>query len=261
MFGASSGFAVLAEIEPATKPDLSGVRRQIAVLATVADAFLVPDNHLGRATVSSIAVAHEVAYMGGRVVACINGRDRNELGFDRDLLTAAAYGVDHLLLVGGDRPRGEVSGGMKVSSMVRAAKAAGEDSQRFPSFGGFTVGAAAQIGRPLVAWKREADFLLVQVSFEEIDRLVEWRQSINYSGAVLPAVLVLASAAMADRLCQGNFGIDIPSPVRERLLDEPDCGVEVAIDRVNEVRDCGAFDGVHMVAGNRYRQVAQAMLR
>jgi len=261
MFGADSGFVLLAEIEPATKPDLSGVRRQIAVLAPVADAFLVPDNHLGRATVSSIAGAHEVAYQGGRVVACINGRDRNELGFDRDLLTAAAYGVDHLLLVGGDRPPGDVSGGLKVSSMVRAAKAAGEDSGRFPSFGGFTVGVAAQMGRDLVAWKREADFLLVQVSFDEINRIVEWRRSIDYGGAVLPAVLVLASAAMADRLCQGNFGIDIPSLVRERLLDQPDCGIEIAMDRLNELRSCGAFDGVHLVAGSRYRQVAQALLR
>jgi 5,10-methylenetetrahydrofolate reductase len=132
MFGAPSDFAILAEIEPATKPDLSGVRRQIAVLTPVADAFLVPDNHLGRATVSSIAVAHEVAYMGGRVVACINGRDRNELGFDRDLLTAAAYGVDHLLLVGGDRPPGDANGGMKVSAMLRTARAARDDPRFRP---------------------------------------------------------------------------------------------------------------------------------
>ena len=42
--------------------------------------------------------------MGGRSIACLNARDRNLLGFRRDLLTAAAYGVDEFLFVYGDRP-------------------------------------------------------------------------------------------------------------------------------------------------------------
>ena len=43
------------EVEPATQPDLMLVRHQIGVLSKVASAFLIPDNHIGRATVSSIA--------------------------------------------------------------------------------------------------------------------------------------------------------------------------------------------------------------
>ena len=101
---AASRFELIAEIEPATRPDLTRVRHQVGVMAPVADAFLVPDNHLGRATVSSIAVAHEVAGMGAKAIACLNSRDRNRLGFRRDLLTAAAYGVDRLLCVFGDEP-------------------------------------------------------------------------------------------------------------------------------------------------------------
>ena len=95
---------VLCELEPATRPDLRHVRRQVALLDGVTDAYLVPDNHLGRATVSSIAVAGEVASLGGSSVACVNSRDRNLLGFRRDLLTAAAYGVDSFLFVRGDEP-------------------------------------------------------------------------------------------------------------------------------------------------------------
>ena len=77
---ARRAFEVVAEIEPATKPDLTRVRHQVGVLAPIADAFLVPDNHLGRATVSSIAVAHEVSSMGHRAIACLNSRDRIVLG-------------------------------------------------------------------------------------------------------------------------------------------------------------------------------------
>jgi len=260
VFENSRGFSVLAEIEPATRPDLRGVRQQIAVLAPVVDAFLVPDNHLGRATVSSIAVAHEVAFMGGRVVACLNGRDRNELGFRRDLLTAAAYGVDHLLLVGGDRIAGAESSGIKVSAMLAAARAATGDP-RFAGAPPFVVGAAASSARPLPEWKKRADFLLVQVSFGPLDQLCEWRSSIGFEAPVLAGVLVLASSAMAERLVSGAFGIEIPSQVIERLHDDPHAGVQIALDQVAALRDSGVFQGAHLIPGVRYRQVTQALLR
>jgi hypothetical protein len=42
------------------------------VLAPVARSFLIPDNHNGRPTMSSIAVAHKVSAMGGASIACLN---------------------------------------------------------------------------------------------------------------------------------------------------------------------------------------------
>src|SRR6476620_10472579 len=96
-------FEVVCEVEPPTRPDLMHVRHQIGVLSKISGAFLIPDNHIGRATVSSVAVAHEVDLMGGRSIACLNARDRNLLGFRRDLLTAAAYGVEQFLFVYGVR--------------------------------------------------------------------------------------------------------------------------------------------------------------
>ncbi|OWY60534.1 5,10-methylenetetrahydrofolate reductase, partial [cyanobacterium TDX16] len=71
MDDAAPGFEVVCEVEPATRPDLMKVRHQIGVMSGIADRFLIPDNHIGRATVSSIAVAHEVALMGGRAIACV----------------------------------------------------------------------------------------------------------------------------------------------------------------------------------------------
>src|ERR1700676_5524344 len=97
-------FEIIWEVEPATRPDIMRVRHQIGVMSRTAAAFLIPDNHIGRATVSSIAVAHEVALMGGRSIACLNARDRNVLGFLRVVLTGAAYGVSEFLFVYGDRP-------------------------------------------------------------------------------------------------------------------------------------------------------------
>src|SRR5207344_374428 len=121
-------FEVVCEIEPATRPDLTRVRHQIGVLSTIASRFLIPDNHIGRATVSSVAVAHEVAQMGCRAVACINARDRNLLGFRRDLLTAAAYGVGEFLFVYGDRPTsGARTSELTVRAMIEEVRSYAEE--------------------------------------------------------------------------------------------------------------------------------------
>src|ERR1700729_2758946 len=129
----ASDFEIICEIEPAVKPDVMHVRHQIGVLSRIADAFLIPDNHIGRATVSSIAVAHEVALMGGRAIACLNARDRNVLGFRRDLLTAAAYGVHEFLFVYGDRPEtGARSDDLSVRSMIAEARRFSENPKMVP---------------------------------------------------------------------------------------------------------------------------------
>src|ERR1022692_3365686 len=153
---ATREFEIICEIEPATRPDLMHVRHQIGVMSRVASAFLIPDNHIGRATVSSIAVAHEVALMGGRAIACLNARDRNVLGFRRDLLTAAAYGVDEFLFVYGDRPEsGARSDDLTVQTMISEARSFDDHHA-----GGhpFRIGVSTTL-RPLPAWKRDADML------------------------------------------------------------------------------------------------------
>src|SRR5258705_7435829 len=130
-------FELVCEIEPPTRPDLKRVRHQIGVLSPVADSFLIPDNHIGRATVSSVAVAHEVQTMGARGIACLNSRDRNLLGFRRDLLTAAAYGVDRFLFVYGDKPTvGGRTSELTLQAMIEEPQAVAEDPMftRLPPF-------------------------------------------------------------------------------------------------------------------------------
>ena len=70
--------------------------------------------------------------MGGRSIACLNARDRNLLGFRRDLLTAAAYGVDQFLFVYGDRPTsGARTGQLTVRSMIEELRAFPADLHSF----------------------------------------------------------------------------------------------------------------------------------
>ena len=251
------GFSLVCEVEPPTKPDLVHVRHQIGVMSKVAGAFLIPDNHMGRATVSSIAVAHEVQAMGGTSVACLNARDRNLLGLRRDLLTAAAYGVDRFLLVRGDRaePGGGHVGGLTVRAMLDEARAFSER----PEFAGparppLRCGVTSRL-RPLPAWKREADFLFVQVSFS-LGALLRWREEVRFDGPVFAGVMVLASGAMARKVAADVPEIDVPAELVARVDADRDAGVRLACEQVEAVRQSGAFDGVHLVPVGRYREVA-----
>ncbi len=230
------------------------MRHQIGVLAPVAHSFLIPDNHLGRATVSSIAVAHEVAAMGGRSIACLNSRDRNLLGFRRDLLTAAAYGVDQFLFVYGDKPDlGDRTSELTVRHMIDRCRGLADDAA-FARCAPFRVGVTASRRRP-PAWKRAADFVFAQVSFSVTD-LLRWREASGLEVPVYAGVMVLASPAMAGRLAAMIPDIEIPGWLVERVRDDRQAGVEAACEQVLQLRDSGAFDGVHLVPVARYREVA-----
>lgn len=253
----SENFSILCEIEPSRKPNIDHVRTQIDVLNPVVNAFLIPDNHLGRATVSSVAVAHEVAYMGGRSIACINARDRNLLGFRRDLLTAAAYGVDHFLFVYGDAPKeGRRTDDLSVRGMISEVRNFGTGAL-FEGYADFKIGTVAKAGKP-ITWRAAADFLFVQVTYAT-HRLMEWRSDLNFNGGVYAGVLVLASARMARRVNATIPDIRIPQRIIDKLESDPDYGIEFALEQIETMRDSGLFNGVHLVPVTRFRQIAERL--
>jgi len=248
-------FELICEIEPATTPDLRRIRHQIGVLSPISTAFLIPDNHIGRATVSSIAVAHEVLQMGGRAIACLNARDRNTLGFRRDLLTAAAYGVEEFLFVYGDRPEsGRRSDDLTVRAMIEHARAFGSEH---PTGNRLQIGVASGLA-PLPEWKNKADLLFAQVGFS-LAKLLEWRRSIDFTGRVYAGVMVVASAAMGQKLSAEIPQLAVPDWLVERLDRDRSAGVVFACDMIGQIRDSGAFDGVHLIPVNRYREIAERL--
>jgi 5,10-methylenetetrahydrofolate reductase len=247
-------FELICEVEPATRPDLMKVRHQVGVLAPVASRFLIPDNHIGRATVSSIAVAHEVELMGGRAVACIHARDRNVLGFRRDLLTAAAYGVSEMLFVYGDRPEtGRRSDDLTVRTMIDLAREFSAE-QGWP----LSIGVSCGLGE-VQPWKHEADAWYVQVSYSA-DALATWRRGIRFDGAVYAGVMVIPSARMARKLSADVPQLAVPPELVELVDRDPDAGVGFAADLVGSIADTGQFDGVHLVPVARYREITSALL-
>lgn len=248
-------FELMCEIEPATRPDLARVRHQIEVLSPIATSFLVPDNHLGRATVSSIVVAHEINALGKPAVVCLNSRDRNTLGFRRDLLTAATLGVRDFLFVHGDRPEsGRRSDDVNVRAMIELARTF--DAEFGAADRPIRIGVAANAtAASLPAWKRDADFVVLQITFDA-GASTAWRERVDFDGDVYAGVMVVASAPMGRKLTADVSEISIPAVLIERLGRDRDAGVDTAVALVHELREAGGFRGVHLVPVGRYRDVA-----
>ena len=180
-------------------------------------------------------------------------------GFRRDLLTAAAYGVDEFLFVYGDRPEtGRRSDDLTVRSMIEEARRFAADSE----LGSATRFASAS--RPgsvrLPSWKREADFLFVQVSFS-IPALLDWRDAVDFDGPVFAGVMAPASATMARKLSADIPELAVPESLLEALDADGDAGVDFACEMVRGIRKSGAFDGVHLIPVSRYREIAALLER
>ena len=76
----ATGFRLIYEIDPPREPATRKFFRQLEIFGGVVDAFLIPDNHLGRPALSSVTLAVEACRQGLRPIVALNARDRNHLG-------------------------------------------------------------------------------------------------------------------------------------------------------------------------------------
>lgn len=233
------------EVDPPSLGDTTTLDAQARAIDGLATTVLVPDNHTGRATISSIAIARRLVAPGRRTMACLNARDRNLLGLRRDLLTCAFEGIDDVLLVFGDDPSdGSRASDLTVRRMMDEARSIAPD---------LGVGVTTRLG-PLPAWKRAADTLFVQVAYD-LDALRAWRSTIDVDVPVVAAVMVIPSVAMATRL-----GARIPElRVPDRWLDAIAADAAAGIDLAARILDEPGFGGVHVVSGRHHTATAERL--
>ena len=135
-----------------------------------------------------------------------------------------------------------------------------EELRQFSATPVFHTGTAIRAGvtsrlRPLPSWKSAADFLFVQASFS-LELLLRWRDSVDFDGPIYAGVMVVASAPMGRKLNADIPEIGVPERWIDAIEREPDAGVRLACELVLQVRDSGAFTGVHLIPVARYREVA-----
>lgn len=89
-----------------------------------------------------------------------------------------------------------------------------------------------------------------------MEKLLAWRDTVSFDGDVYAGVMVLPSASMARKLVADIPEITIPERWIDAVETDPRAGVELACELAQNIADSGAFDGVYLIPGVRYRETA-----
>jgi methylenetetrahydrofolate reductase (NADPH) len=260
-------FVVTGEIAPPAGTDLSGLRHTIEVLGPVSDALNVTDNQGATLHLSSLWASRVCLDMGSEPIFQQTCRDRNRLALQSDLLAAWTLGLENVLFVTGDDPRGgdhpQAKGVFDLDATqllgVASGMNRGFDMQGRELAGGtgFYMGAALfpeaepwDIQRERAEAKVEAGarFFQTQAIFDA-EKLARATDAIHAVGAkVIAGVLLLRSPKVIDFINNRLAGLMVPDHVADRIRsasDPKEEAIELAVEQVRASREIA--DGVHVM--------------
>lgn len=272
-----NGFVTTAEVAPRRGADASTFQKELDLLAEHRDAIAavnVVDCPSCMLLMSSLAGSLMVQKAGLEPVYQVTCRDRNRIALQSDLLGAAAFGIENLLVISGDHPRvplSEYPGAKEVydfdsASLARTVAGLNEGrdlaGQRLKGATDFYVGAAispgaSPIGGEVAKTKRKRDegvqFFQTQAVFDP-DEMASFLSA--YEDAfgddirekVLVGVVVLADYDMT-RFIAGMPGLSMPDDVVKSMQTAKDPvaeGVAIAHGIVDDLRSLDV-GGVHVM--------------
>jgi 5,10-methylenetetrahydrofolate reductase len=237
-------FRLIYEIAVPREPNLKKIQTQIEIFGPVVDSILVPDNHLGQAAMSSVAVALEVHRSGFKPIVAMNARDRNELRFQSDLLTLNAYGIEEVLFVRGDPVAGS-SSELTVKKMLGGS--AGSGLRR---------GVTAAVGKA-ISWRSRADFLFTQLAFGH-GKPGYWREAQGFSHPLYCGVIAVPNQELARKFLSNIPGLEAPPGYLAAFEVDGEAGFSAALSELDGLRRAGV-DGSHVVVPAGWRRFAELL--
>lgn len=260
-------FVITGEVAPPHGTDYAGMQESVARLAPYCHAINVTDNQGATLHLSSLAASRAVLDAGSEPIFQQTCRDRNRLALQSDLLAAWTLGLENVLIVTGDDPRGgdhpEAKGVFDLDSTQLIAAARGLNGgidmvgQELSGATGFYVGAAAfpeaepwdiQRDRALRKVEAGAEFFQTQAVMD-VDRFAAHAEELRASGAkVIAGVLLLKSARVIRFINERLAGLMVPEELARRVEGAADPfaeSVAIATEQTRALRDVA--DGVHIM--------------
>lgn len=259
-------FVVTAEVAPPkgtdTAPALAAARAFKGVTAVN-----VTDNQGANMRLSSLVLAGQLRQTGVETVLQLTCRDRNRMALQSDLLGAAAFGIENLLLLSGDHSRfGDHPDARPVfdldsvqlldmtARLMSGVDMAGKQLNGVPKFfPGAAVNPAAEpfelmFQKVVKKVESGARFFQSQSIFNR-DVLERFMKAMEPLGVpVLAGVLLIRSAKMARFLNSNIPGVKVPQMLIDRLDRAADPlaeGVAIARETVAWAREL--CQGVHLM--------------
>jgi methylenetetrahydrofolate reductase (NADPH) len=272
----AGNFVVSGEIGPPKGTNVVNMLHHIDMLKDLVDGLNVTDNQSAVMRLGSLAVSGEIVRRGGDPIFQTTCRDRNRLGLQSDLLSAAFMGITNVLCLTGDHPvvgdHKQAKGVFDFDSvhLIQCCKkmnagvdwAGGELDGATDFFVGAVVTPEADPLEPQMykfARKVEAgaDFFQTQAVYDmdNFQRFMEQANEITDGTNVkmMAGLVVLTGVGMAKYMNRAVPGIFVPDALLEELgsvakEDQTKKGMEIAARHIAFLRDNKICDGVHIMA-------------
>ena len=263
---ASGQFVVTAEIAPPKGTNLAPALADVAKFEGITSVN-VTDNQGANMRLSSLALAAQLQQAGTETILQLTCRDRNRMALQSDLLGAAAFGIENLLLLSGDHSKfGDHPDARPVfdldsvqlldmtAGLMAGVDMVGKSLNGVPHFfPGAAVNPAAEPFELMfqkVSKKVDsgARFFQTQSIFERktLERFMLAMEPLNVP--VIAGVLLIRSAKMARFLNANIPGVQVPKALVDRLdrAEDPMTeGVAIARETVGWAREL--CQGVHLM--------------
>ncbi len=260
-------FVITSEIGPPKGTDIREILDDAAALKGRVDAINVTDLQSSVMRMGSLAVCHLLIEKGIEPVFQLTCRDRNRLALQSDLLSAAALGIENVVILTGDYPtlgdHPEAKpvfdlGSIELLEVARNLQA-GTDMKGNPLKGApkFCVGAVVNPGADplepeILKMERKiasgARFFQTQAVFDvaQFARFIDGTKHLKTT--ILAGVLLLKSAGMARFMNKNVAGISVPDAFISEMdsaKDKSAASIAIAARLIRELKPL--CRGIHIM--------------
>ena len=262
--------ALIAEIDPPKGTNLEPFLASALNLRGRVEAVRVTDGEHAIMRMAPLAPCLALKEKGIEPSMIINGRDRNRISFQADLLCAAALGVKQLVIKEGhdpregDQPVARSSGDLDLETMLKCASGlnSGKDlaGEQLDGATDFEIGVYIELSDDVnfnraraEYFKQLEDFGISSVTLGptyDINIIEQFVPFAEQTGIKLYSSLMFLKSVTMIRYLNNLPGVpSIPQEFLKKMMQAPDkknAGVQVAADFLKELSQLG--DGVVLLA-------------
>lgn len=273
---------VTCEVGPPKGIELQKLMDELVPLKGKAHAFNVTDLQSSVLRVGSMATCRLLKDRGLEPIMQLTCRDRNRLGLQSDVLSAAVLGIENLLCLTGDHPKlGDHPQAMPVFDLdsvqlLSAVKllmdgkdmAGNELEGRAPEFSlGAVVNPGADPLEPQIVKMEKkvaagAEFFQTQAVYE-VDKFADFMEKVKHVNVpVMAGIVFLKSPGMAKFMNANVAGIHVPDEIIDELAAVPkekrvEKSLEISARLIRELK--GLCRGIHIMSLGWERHIATVL--
>jgi len=275
-------FVITCEVGPPKGIEVEKGIDELEPLRSKVDAFNVTDLQSSVLRAGSLATCRLLKEKGFEPICQLTCRDRNRLGLQSDVLSAAVLGIENLLCLTGDHPKlGDHPEAMPVFDLdsvqlLSAVKGlmdgkdmAGNDLEGQPPQ--FCLGAAVNPGadplEPQIMKMEKkvvagAEFFQTQAVYE-VDKFANFCEKVEHLKVpVMAGIVLLKSPAMAKFMNANIAGIHVPDEIINELAGvakekRVEKSLEISARLIRELKDL--CQGIHIMSLGWERHIATVL--